>query len=82
MTKTNMKYNFLNLLEKKKIDSSYFQAHREEHSKIKEALKYLISEHLIRETSSLAESYYELHSPKYRVAMRIFKENEAKKKET
>jgi len=70
------------LLEEKTIDLSYFSAHREEYAKISEALKYLISENLIRKTSSLAENYYELHSPKYRIGMRILKENEAKKKGT
>jgi len=71
------------LLENQRIDSSYFSAHREEYAKISEALKYLISENLIRATSSSkARSYYEFHSPKYRIGMKILKEKEAKKKGT
>ena len=64
------------LFNEKVIDSAYFKSHIEHQAEIYAALNYLIREKLVRKTSSNSETYYELHSPKYRVALSVLKEDE------
>ena len=67
------------LFNHKKIKNDFFQnPDVDDLQKKKIALENLIQKNVVRETSSECGSIYEFHSPKYRLAIKIWKEENEK----